>query len=642
MSKDLIVGGFKKYIDSHKQVKEIISFNEYIEKVKETPTIAAFAHKRMYDMIRSFGVQVDEETGEEKYLFFEQQLFGIEDSTKQIMEYFKGAALGSDVGRRFLLLYGPPSSGKSNIASMLKSELENYTKTDAGALYAICGCPMNEDPLNLIPQGMRPEVMAALKVKIEGDLCPVCAMRLKEEFQGDFTKFTCERIYFSQQSRTGIGTFVPSDPKSQDISELIGSVDLSKVGKYGTESDPRAYRFDGELNIANRGLMEFIEILKVDIKFLYVLLTATQEKNIKTPRFPLLSCDEVILTHTNEAEYRKFVGQPENEALIDRMIVCRVKYNLKVSEEIKIYEKLLGHGDTKDIHVAPHTLKVAAMFGILSRLEDAKDRNLDKVKKMKLYNGEDVEGVSKADIPRLKREAQMEGMDGVSPRYIINRLVTTAIRGADDSKRKRYITPIDVIIALKDGLETTSKFKPEERARYEELLGLVKAEFDHIARTEVQKAFFVSFEEEAQGLVDNYINNIEAFLDKTKMKDPITQEEVEPDDKLMKSIESKINIHDEQRETFRNEIMRKVASATRQGNKFSYANHGRLREAIEKQMFEERRDTIKMTITSRTKEIGDLKRINQVVKTLCDKHGYIEESANELLKYVSSMMAREK
>lgn len=641
MSKD-IVGDLRNYISTHKSEKKTMSFSEYLDLVKAKPGVAALAHKRIYDMIRSYGVNVDPETGAEKYLFFEQQLFGIEDSTVQIMEYFKGAALGSDVGRRFLLLYGPPSSGKSNLVSMLKDCLEAWTHTDDGALYAIDGCPMNEEPLHLIPASMREQVAADLGVKIEGELCPVCAFNLRNNFHGDFTKFTVKRINFSQQERVGIGTFVPSDPKSQDISELIGSVDISKIGVHGAESDPRAWRFDGELNVSNRGLMEFIEILKVDIKFLYVLLTATQEKNIKTPRFPLISCDEVILTHTNEAEYKKFVGQPENEALIDRMIVCRVKYNLRVNEEIKIYEKLLGHGDTKNIHIAPHTLKVAAMFAILSRLEDPKDRNLDKIKKMKLYNGEDVEGVSKADVPRLKKESLMEGMDGVSPRYIINRLVTTAIRGADDGNTRRYITPIDVLRSLKDGLETTSKFKPEERSRYEELLGLAKAEFDHIARNEVQKAFFVSFEDEAQSLLENYIDNVEAHLEGSKLQDPITHEEVEPDEKLMRSIEQKIGVHDEQKDSFRNEVMRKVAASLRRGEKYRYDLHSRLREAIEKQMFEERRDTIKMTITSRTKEPGELKRINQVVKTLCERHGYIEESANELLKYVSSMMAREK
>jgi len=636
-----VVNDLKKYVETHKEIEEVFSFEEYLAKVKETPNLACNAHKRIYDMICSYGIDVDPETSEEKYKFFETELFGIEDSTRQIMEYFKGAALGSDVSRRFLLLYGPPSSGKSNLVTMLKDAMEAWTKTDKGAVYAIKGCPMNEEPMHLIPGTMRSQVAKDLKIAIEGELCPVCAHKLKNEFKGDFNKFQVHRIYFSQQSRIGVGTFVPGDIKSQDQSELIGSVDLSKIGQYGVESDPRAYRFDGELNIANRGVMEFIEILKADPKFLYILLTATQERNIKTPRFPLLSCDEVILSHTNESEYKKFVGQPENEALIDRMIVCRVRYNLKVNEEVRIYQKLLSHGDTGEIHIAPHTLKVASMFSILSRLEEPKDQNINKVKKMKLYNEEDVEGLTKQDVSRLKKETPLEGMDGISPRYITNRLVATAIKKADTGT-KRYITPIDVLKALKEGMDTTSKFAGEEKARYEELFGLVKTEFDHIARTEVQKAFFVSFESEAQSLLNNYIDNVEAYLNETKLKDPLTDQDIEPDEKLMRSIEGKIGVSDESKSSFRNEVIRKVGSALRRNQKFRYEDHARLREAIEKQLFEERRDVIKMTITARTKDPDELKRINQVVQTLCDRHGYIPESANDLLRYVSSMMAREK
>ncbi len=637
-----LADGLKDYIAKHREKPELLSFEEYIDKVRANPKIASLAHKRVYDMILSHGREVNEDLGEERYKFFESQLFGIEDSTKEMMEYFKGAALGSDVGKRFLLLYGPPSSGKSNLVSMLKDALEDWTHTPDGAVYGIKGCPMHEDPMHAIPQVMRAQVGKDLGIKIEGELCPVCAHRLRSDFEGDFSKFQCDRVYFSQQARTGIGTFVPSDPKSQDISELIGSVDLSKVGEYGAESDPRAYRFDGELNISNRGMLEFIEILKADIKFLYVLLTATQEKNIKTPRFPLIYCDEVIISHTNESEYKEFMGNPKNEALIDRMIVCRIPYNLKVDSEIKIYEKLLRQGDTADVHIAPHTLRVAALFSILSRLTDAKDQGLDLVKKMKLYNGEDVEGHSPRDVPRLRRENLNEGMDGISPRYIINRLVTTAIRGDEDAGKKKYITPIDVLRALKDGLMTSSKFKQDERQKYEDLLGLAKQEFDAIARNEVQKAFFVSFEDEARALLDNYIDNVEAYLEKSKIEDENTHEEVEPDEKLMRSIESKIAVSENGKDSFRNEVMRKVGMALRRGEKFRYEEHTRLREAIEKQLFEDRRDVIKMTISTRSKDPEDLKRINSVVDTLCKKHGYITESANELLKYVSSIMSREK
>lgn len=636
-----------------------LSMGEYIEEVKARPGVAAGAHRRVYDMIRSYGIKVDPESGDETYLFFERELFGIENSLREVMEYFKGSAMGSDVAKRFLLVYGPPSSGKSNLVSMIKDAMEAWSHTDEGAVYAIHGCPMNEEPLHAIPKTMRSQVEKELGVSIEGELCPLCAMRLRDDFKGDFMKFQIKRVYFSQQSRLGLGTFVPSDPKSQDVSELIGSVDLSKIGEFGTESDPRAYKFDGELNVSNRGIMEFIEILKVDQKFLYVLLTATQEKVIKTPRFPLISCDEVILSHTNESEYKEFVGNPKNEALIDRMIVCRIPYNLRVRDEVRIYEKLLKTKGLAEVHVAPHTLRVAAMFSVLSRIEDPKDQNLDKVKKMKLYDGEEVEGFSLKDVPRLMKESFSEGMDGVSPRYIINRLVTTAIRGLEEEecettkekaadfvetkRRVNFITPIHVLRSLKEGLTTSSKFKPEERTRFEDLISMVRKEFDQIAKNEVQKAFFVSFEDEAKVLLDNYIDNVEAYMEKTKLQDPITKEEIEPSEQLMRAIESKIGISEGAKDSFRNEILRKVAASTRRGDKFRYESHGRLREAIEKQLFEDRKDLIKMTITSRTKRDPDeLKRINQVVQTLCDKHGYIPESANELLKYVSSIMMREK
>jgi serine protein kinase len=435
---------------------------------------------------------------------------------------------------------------------------------------------------------------------------------------------------------------------SQDVSELIGSVDLSKIAEFGDESDPRAYKFNGELNISNRGLLEFIEILKTDQRFLYVLLTATQEKVIKTPRYPLIYIDEAIIAHTNECEYRDFVGNPKNEALIDRMIVCKVKYNLSVDDEVRIYEKLLKQGEMDNVHIAPHTLRVAAIFAVLSRLDEPKEKGLDKVKKMKLYNNEDVEGFSRKDVPRLKRAGPNEGMDGVSPRYVINRLVTTAIRASegkreDGSSRQKYVTPIEAMRALKDGLQTSSKFKPEQCERYENILQLAKQEFDVIARNEVQKAFFVSFESEARVFMDNYLDNVEAYLEKSTIEDPLTREEMAPDEKLMRSIETKIGISESEKDSFRNEIMRKVGIASRVGKKFGYEEHARLREAIEKELFEAKREVIKMTISSRTmKDPEQLKRVNQVVKVLCDEHGYIPESANDLLKYVSSMMAREK
>src|SRR5919109_2955564 len=354
------------HLQNHRMGTWTGNFRDYLSMVIQQPSLAQRAHARLYNMIKHVGMQVDDE-GKEHYAFFEQDLFGIDEPLARVVEYFKAAAMGSDVGRRILLLYGPPSSGKSQLVILLKRGLEAYTQTNAGAVYAIVDCPQHEDPLNLMPHPLRQDFQAETGIHIEGELCPLCALHLREQYEGDIYRVPVKRIFFSEKERLGIGTFVPSDPKSQDISELVGSIDLSTVGDYGSESDPRAYRFDGEINIANRGLMEFIEMLKADERFLYVLLTLSQEQNIKTGRFAMIYADEVIVSHTNENEYNAFVGNKKSEALHDRMIVVKVPYNLKVKEEVKIYQKLLRQANIGDTHIAPHTLQVVSMFAVLSR-----------------------------------------------------------------------------------------------------------------------------------------------------------------------------------------------------------------------------------------------------------------------------------
>src|ERR671923_303757 len=379
------------HLQNHRMGTWTGTFRDYLGMVMKQPSLAQRAHARLYNMIKHVGMQVDDE-GKEHYAFFEQDLFGIDEPLARVVEYFKAAAMGSDVGRRVLLLYGPPSSGKSQLVILLKRGLEVYTQTDEGAVYAIADCPQHEDPLNLMPHPLRQDFQAETGIHIEGELCPLCALHLREQYEGDIYRVPVKRIFFSEKERLGIGTFVPSDPKSQDIAELVGSIDLSTVGDYGAESDPRAYRFDGELNVANRGLMEFIEMLKADERFLYVLLTLSQEKNIKTGRFSMIYADECIVSHTNEGEYTAFVGNRRSEALQDRIILIKVPYNLRVSDEVRIYEKLIKQGNLKDVHIAPHTLRVASVFAVLTRLEDSKKAGMSLMKKLKLYDGEEGGG----------------------------------------------------------------------------------------------------------------------------------------------------------------------------------------------------------------------------------------------------------
>jgi serine protein kinase len=612
------------------------TFRDYLPIVLDNPKLAQLAHARIYDMVRSYGVDVDEQ-GNERYQFFARELFGIDDALAKVVEYLKAAAMGSEVGKRILMLYGPPSSGKSQLVILLKRGLEEYTHYDDAGVYAIADCPQHENPLHLIPHTLRKDLLDDYGIFIEGELCPMCALNLRDKYDSDIYRVPVRRIFFSEKDRIAIGTFVPSDPKSQDISELVGSIDLATVGEYGSESDPRAYRFDGELNIANRGMIEFIEMLKADERFLYILLTLTQEKNIKTGRFSLIYADEFVIAHTNEAEFKEFLADKKSEALQDRMIMVQMPYNLKVSAEIKIYEKLLKRASIGAIHIAPHALEVAAMFAVLSRLEEPKMAGLTLIKKMRLYDGQEVEGYRQKDVKLIKAQTEREGMDGISPRFVINRISSSLIR-----PNTKCINPIDVLRAIKDGFDTHGTFKREDREKFDNLIADVRREYDEIARNDVQKAFFVSFEQEALTLLDNYLDHVEAYLDDKKLIDPLTEEERDPDEKLMRSIEEKVKVPESGKDAFRNEVFRKVAMAQRRGEHFDYTTHEKLKEAIEKQLFEERRDTIKLTVSTRNPDQDQLRKINEVVDTLVRKETYCAECANELLKYVSSLLAREK
>lgn len=628
---------FKKLQKYQKQSKideKEIKLSEYLKLVSKNTDLHKGAHKRVLDMILSHGVEQNEDGEITKYNFFDSEVFGIEESIDEIMNYLRAAASGSEVGKRILLMYGPTSSGKSQLAILLKRGLEKYSKTDEGAIYALADSPMHEDPMCAIPNDMRKDVESELGIVIQGQLSPYMSHILKEKYDGNFLDLPVKRIALDELNRVGIGTFVPSDKKSQDISELVGSINLSKIAEYGTESHPLAYKFDGELNISNRGIMEFVEMLKVDQKFLYVLLTLAQEKNIKTGRFPLIYADEFLLAHTNETEYNRFLAKSEMEALHDRIIVVKVPYNLKVSDEVRIYEKLINQCNLKSVHIAPYSLYCAALFAILSRLKISKNENATILNKARLYNGEEVDGFTQKDVPLMKKEYNEEGMDGVSPRYIINRISSCMSKDNVES-----ITPIDVIRSIRDGFQSNPKLNQKEIERLDNLLTIVIEEYSKIAKNEVQKAFFVNFEDEVDNLLKNYLDHVEAFLDGAKVEDEWGDLH-EPNERLMRSIEEKINISQSGRSSFRQEIFRKMLKSANTNGTYNYKEHPKLKEALEKQLFDERQDVIRLTVSSTTKDEETLKKINVVIETLVDKYNYTVDSANKLLRYVSSVMAR--
>jgi serine protein kinase len=619
------------------------TFKDYLDLLAKNPKVADLSHARLYDMIMAAGVQDNGEGALKRYKFFDGELFGMEKTIQHLVEeYLAPAARRLDIRKRILMLVGPVGGGKSTLVTLLKRGLERYSRTDDGAIYAIKGSPMHEEPLHLIPEELRSQFKQEFGVYIEGDLDPVDSYRLRHEWNNKIDDVPIVRITLSERERRGIGTFKPADPKSQDVAELTGSVNIQALTEYGAESDPRAYNFDGELNIANRGVMEFIEMLKAEKRFLYELNTVAGEQTIKASRFALIYADLVVIAHTNEYEYNSYFGNKENEAMIDRIFVVRVPYNLKLTEEMKIYDKLINQSQITDerldltrVHIAPHTLRVASMFALLTRLKPSKKSGLSLMTKLKLYDGEKQVGdFDQKHIRELQEEFMDEGMSGVSPRFVINRISAALVKGG-----KGYVTPIDVLRALRDGLQeyTTSE---EEHRRLLSFIDETRKEYDELAKKEVQRAFVYSYEESAKTLLENYLDNVDAFCNRTKVKDPITSDDVDPDERLMRSIEEQIGVSENAKREFREGIMRSVASVSRRGGNFGVGSDERLKEALEKKLFADLKDIVKITTSSKTPDQEQLRRINDVVDRLVKDQGYTEESANELLKYVGTLLNR--
>lgn len=637
--KDDIFSAIEKYNNETQVETWEGTLKDYIELVVNNPKLAQLSHARVLDMIQSAGVEYDKEDKNQqhpRYKFFEKDLFGVDEPIAKVMKYLKAAASGSQVGRRILLMYGPTSSGKSQMATLLKQGLEQWSRTDQGAIYAIKGSQMHENPLNAVPPALRKQFQEDYGIKIDplARLSPPIQYMLDNEYKGDWLSLPVERVFLSETNRVGIGTFLPGDQKNQSITELVGSVDFSKLGEIGVESDPRAYKFDGELNVANRGIMEMIEMLKVDSKFLYVLLTLAQEKTIKTERFPLIYADEFIIAHTNETEYKRFLGDSSMEAMHDRIIVCKFPYNLVLNEEEKIYNKLVSEADFGDVHIAPLTLRVASMFAILTRLEPGKDQSLTLLKKLQLYNGEDVDGFTKEDLKKIQASVEREGLDGVSPRYVFN-----CIANCFASSNITSITPIDVLRSIKENFENSAKFEKEDIDRFDDLIAIVVEEYSKMAKAEVQKAFFVNFEDEIKNLLNNYIDNVGAYLEDTDVVDDFG-EHYDPDEHLMRSIEEKVKISAAGKDSFRQEVYRKIIKRKAESGDFDYKSHAKLREALEQQLFDERSDVIRLTVSSRNPDKEALTKLNEVVDTLVKDYGYTADSANQLLRFVNSLMSK--
>jgi serine protein kinase len=650
------------------------NFEDYLDVVVRNPRVTRTAFQRMYDMIVSHGV---EEYSEHKrkilrYRFFDDAgnggadaIYGLEQPLMKMVNIFKSAAQGYGTEKRILLLHGPVGSAKSTLVRLLKKGIENYSKTPEGALYTFAwrddgvegerfvDCPMHEEPLHLIPERLREEALASLneragesphRVSVEGELCPACRFQFNElmrRYEGDWTKVIrhveVRRLVLSEKDRIGIGTFQPKDEKNQDSTELTGDINYRKIAEYGSDSDPRAFNFDGEFNIANRGIIEFIEVLKLDVAFLYDLLGASQEHKIKPKKFSQTDIDEVIIGHTNEPEYRKLQSNEFMEALRDRTVKIDIPYITRLKDEVRIYERDFNPASIRNTHIAPHTLEMAAMWAVLTRLEEPKKASINLVQKLRLYNGQSLPGFTEENVKELRRETQREGLDGISPRYIQDKISNALVSDEAD----RCINPFMVLNELEGGLQHHSLINSEElRKRYRELLAQVKEEYEDLVKNEVQRA--ISADEDAiTKLCANYVDNIKAYTQKEKVKNKYTGEDEEPDERLMRSIEEKIGIPENRKDDFRREIMNYIGALAIDGKTFDYKTNARLQKALELKLFEDQKDSIKLTnLVSSVIDKETQVKIDIVKQRLMRNMGYCDICATDVLNFVASIFAR--
>ncbi len=653
------------------------TFEEYLRLVKENPRITRTAFQRLHDMIISHGKSeyVDNKKKLIRYHFFHDEQFGGRDAVfgldvplMKLVNVFKSAAEGYGTEKRVILLHGPVGSSKSTIVRLLKKGIEEYSRTPDGALYTfdwildkkrdngavvkeIYPTPMNEDPLLLIPQDLREKAFNELcpadsgyAITIKGDLCPASRLIFREllnEYKGDLVKVLSHvrvrRLLLSEKDRVGIGTFQPKDEKNQDSTELTGDVNYRKIAEYGSDSDPRAFNFDGEFNIANRGLIEFVEVLKLDVAFLYDLLGASQEHKIKPKKFPQTDIDEVIIGHTNEPEYKKLQDNEFMEALRDRTVKIDIPYITKLSEEQKIYEKDYNSHRIKGKHIAPHTLEMAAMWGVLTRLEDPKKHNLSLLQKLKLYNGKTLPGFTEDNIKELRKESLREGLEGISPRYVQDKISNALV----SDKGEGCVNPFMVLNELEGGLRAHSLISNEDqRKRYRELLSVVKSEYEDTVKNEVQRA--ISADEDAIGkLCGNYIDNIKAYTQREKVKNKYTGQYEEPDERLMRAIEEKIDIPDNRKDDFRREIMNYIGALAIEGKTFNYRTNERLHKALELKLFEDQKDSIKLkNLVSSVVDKDTQEKIDIVRDRMMKSYGYCEICSTDVLNFVASIFAR--
>jgi serine protein kinase len=653
------------------------TFHEYVALVSKNAKVTRNAFQRIRDMILSYDTSKFMEYKKEitRYHFFDDPfdngkdaVFGIDVHLMKLVNFFISAAEGYGTEKRVLLLHGPVGSAKSSIARLLKKGLEHYSRTDDGSMFTfewvddseseilggarVFPSPMHEEPLKLIPLEVRKSFLETVnkgrkkgeKINIKGEVCPADRYIFNQymiKYNGDWKKvmkhIKVKRLILSEKDRIGIGTFQPKDEKNQDSTELTGDINYRKIAKYGSDSDPRAFNFDGEFNVANRGIIEFIEMLKLDVAFLYDLLGASQEQSIKPKKFAQTDIDEVIIGHTNEPEFRKLQNNEFMEALRDRTVKIDIPYISKLREEVKIYKKDYNPDKIPHIHIAPHTLEMASLWAVLTRLEEPKKSDLTLLQKLKLYNGKTLPGYNEDNVKELRKEASREGLEGISPRYIQDKISNALVKNG----HLGCLNPFMVFNELEAGLKHHSLISSSDVAdHYKEMLAIARQEYEDIVKNDVQKAISVD-DNAIQTLCANYIDNVKAHTQKEKIRNKYSNKLEDADERFMRSIETKIDIPESRKDDFRREIMNYIGALAIEGKQFDYKMNERLHRALELKLFEDQKDSIKLTtIISKVVDKETQEKIDVIKSRLMKNFGYCSACSTDALNYVASIFAK--
>jgi len=662
-------------------LREAKSFEWYLDAVYEDPRIARNAHQRVADMFDHYGTDYDEDAGVVEYRMAsedplhdgENTFYGreVHESIHEFVNKVKSGARGLGPQKRIKLLLGPVGSGKSHFDWMVRRYFEDYTATDAGRMYTfrwtdlgdvirdqdpeddVVVSPMNQDPLVLLPQEQRDGVIERLNERFDAPytirndqtLDPASEFYLDAllaHYDDDLQAVVenhveVVRLVASENKRQCVETFEPKDKKNQDETELTGDVNYSKLAIYG-ESDPRAFDYAGAFCNANRGLFSGEELLKLQREFLYDFLHASQEQTIKPKNNPRIDIDQVIVGRTNMPEYREKKGDEKMEAFNDRTKRIDFPYVLEYDEEAEIYRKMLRNADVPDMHIEPHALEMAGLFGVLTRVTEP-DGGVSLVQKAKAYNGEIDEG-DDIDARKLRENGEEsadigEGMDGVSARFIGDEIAEAIM---DSTHRDRsYLSPLSVFSHFEANLENHGSIPEDNLDRYYRYLELVREEYKERAIEDVRHALAYDLEEiQRQG--EKYMDHVMAYIDDDTVEDELTGREQEPDETFLRSVEEKLEIPEDRKNDFRQEVSNWVSRRARDGTSFDPQDNDRLRRALERKLWEDKKHNINFSALVSANELDDDER-SAWIDALVNQ-GYSAEGAREVLEFAGAEVAK--